>query len=140
MHDQLVSSSVSSLKKGSKSFSLAAAFFPRDLYEGAAKIYFWCRYCDDMIDESQGNLKEVLAELRKSTEEVWDKNASPSALPFRALREVSQNFNIPSYYAMELIEGFRMDVEETSYKSLRDLKLYCYRVAGTVGLDRKSVV
>ena len=39
-----------------------------------------------------------------------------------------------------MIEGQRMDLEKFRYKSFAELQLYCYRVAGTVGLMTQNVM
>ena len=39
-----------------------------------------------------------------------------------------------------MIEGQRMDLTWTRYPRFEDLKLYCYRVAGTVGLMTQGVM
>jgi phytoene synthase len=39
-----------------------------------------------------------------------------------------------------MIEGMRMDLTTTRYSSFEELRLYCYRVAGTVGLMTQEVM
>ena len=39
-----------------------------------------------------------------------------------------------------MIEGQRMDLDTTRYKTFEELELYCYRVAGTVGLMTQGVI
>ena len=39
-----------------------------------------------------------------------------------------------------MIEGMRMDLTFTRYSTFEELKLYCYRVAGTVGLMSERVM
>ena len=39
-----------------------------------------------------------------------------------------------------MIEGQRMDLDKTRYKTFEELELYCYRVAGTVGLMTQGVI
>jgi len=39
-----------------------------------------------------------------------------------------------------MIEGQRMDLNKFRYKDFDELKLYCYRVAGTVGLMTQNVM
>ena len=41
---------------------------------------------------------------------------------------------------LDMIEGQRMDLTWTRYPRFEDLKLYCYRVAGTVGLMTQGVM
>ena len=57
-----------------------------------------------------------------------------------ALQYIVHRYAIPAHYALELIEGMAMDVRGTRYGTLRELLLYCYRVAGTVGLMMSHVM
>ena len=121
-------------KAGSKSFSLAARFFPQELEEGATHIYHWCRHCDDVIDDGVGDKTLLLEELQEETIKVWNPQESKLGPPFASLRKAVERHKIPSFYALELLEGMKMDVTNYQYRTYRELKLYCYRVAGTVGL------
>ena len=40
------------IRKGSKSFSLAARLFDPDTRDAAFFLYGWCRYCDDQVDDA----------------------------------------------------------------------------------------
>lgn len=136
---ELSEQSLAIIKNGSKSFSLASKLFSPQVAESAALIYHWCRHCDDVIDEGDGSLA-LLADLRSKTEDVWNQDASLEDLPFQALRLVSQRHQVPPVYAFDLLEGMRMDLEHTKYLTLKDLELYCYRVASTVGLMMSHVM
>ena len=57
-----------------------------------------------------------------------------------ALQYIVRRYGIPAHYASELIEGMAMDVRGIRYANLRELLLYCYRVAGTVGLMMSHVM
>jgi phytoene synthase len=52
-----------------------------------------------------------------------------------AFREVVERRGIPRQYPEELLAGMEMDAAEgpIRYRTLAELRLYCYRVAGTVG-------
>ncbi len=130
--------------KGSKSFSLAARLFDRATHDAAVFLYGWCRYCDDQIDdpgkaENRQDLELRLKALREKTISAF--TLAPQREPvFTALQYVVHRYGIPSHYALELIEGMAMDVRGTRYATLRELLLYCYRVAGTVGLMMSHVM
>ena len=51
-----------------------------------------------------------------------------------ALKEVREHFNLPVEYFNEIIDGMAMDLEYSRYPDFKSLSLYCYRVAGVVGL------
>jgi len=132
------------ITKGSKSFSLAARLFDPQTRDAAFFLYGWCRYCDDQVDEAgkSGNLDELerrLKALREKTASAF--SLEPQQEPvFVALQYIVHRYGIPAHYAIELIEGMAMDVRGTRYANLRELLLYCYRVAGTVGLMMSHVM
>lgn len=119
--------------RGSKTFSLAARFFPKKMMVSSALIYYWCRYSDDLFDEHGGDL-DTLSTLRRDTEAVWVSPSAVKELPFLALAKVREEVDLPLVYPLELINGMEMDLLNSVYRDLDALKLYCYRVASTVGL------
>jgi phytoene synthase len=134
----------SMIKAGSKSFSLAARLFSPDVKRAAFFLYGWCRYCDDLIDERRpGDTREArdqrLSELMRSTRSALA-GEDQSDPVFIALQYVTRRYAIPEHYPVELLKGMRMDVCRTRYRSLEELLLYCYRVAGTVGLMMSHVM
>ena len=56
------------------------------------------------------------------------------ALPFAALARVAAETAMPGRYPLDLIEGFRSDVEERRFVTFDDTLTYCYHVAGCVGV------
>ena len=132
------------IQKGSKSFSLAARLFDPATRDAAFFLYGWCRYCDDQVDRAEKSISpEELAErvnsLRERTAAAF--GFAPQREPvFIALQYIAHRYHIPSLYALELIEGMAMDARGTRYKTMKELLLYCYRVAGTVGLMMTHVM
>jgi len=132
------------MTKGSKSFSLAAKLFDAEIRDAAVFLYGWCRYCDDQVDEAGKAADKV--ELERRLKALRDKTASAFRFErqeepvFIALQYIVHRYAIPAHYALELIEGMAMDVRSARYQTLRELLLYCYRVAGTVGLMMSHVM
>jgi phytoene synthase len=132
------------IQKGSKSFSLAARLFDPATRDAAFFLYGWCRYCDDQVDQVDASV--TAEELNRRLKALKEKTAAafsfaPQQEPvFIALQYIVHRYGIPSHYALELIEGMAMDVRATQYTSLKELLLYCYRVAGTVGLMMAHVM
>lgn len=125
--------SVASLIEGSKTFSLAANFFKRDQYLNAAQIYLWCRHCDDVIDDGPATLEN----LRELTQKTFQTDSDPVFMGFQRTR---MTFQIPEFYPRELLAGMEMDLSKNYYSNFDELKLYCFRVAGTVGLMMSHVM
>jgi len=109
------------IRQGSKSFALASIFLPRSCRFAAYQLYQWCRNCDDAIDEAPDLVvaKQRLAELE-----------DPAATP----RHLKAPDWVKDWHRAEFIAGLRMDVENRRYATLSDLEVYCFRVAGVVGL------
>ena len=132
------------IAKGSKSFFLAAKLFEPETRHAAFFLYGWCRYCDDQVDqvrngETQADVAQRLKILKDNTAAAF--SFAPQREPvFVALQYIAHRYGIPAHYALELIEGMAMDVRGTRYGSLKELLLYCYRVAGTVGLMMAHVM
>ena len=132
------------ITQGSKSFSLAARLFDSDIRDAAFFLYGWCRYCDDQVDqagmqESREKLEQRLTTLSAATQSVFSGAVQEQAV-FIAMQYIVQRYSIPAHYALELIEGMAMDARGTRYQTFNDLSLYCYRVAGTVGLMMSHVM
>ena len=134
---------------GSKSFAAAARLFDVHTRESAVMLYAWCRHCDDVIDGQQlghgqregcreDGLGE-LAELERATRLACAGN--PPADPvFCGLAEVVERHRIPLSLPLAHLAGFRMDVEDACYRELDDTLLYCWRVAGVVGVMMAMVM
>jgi 15-cis-phytoene synthase len=132
------------ITKGSKSFSLAARLFDSEIRDAAFFLYGWCRYCDDQVDqagmeESREQLEQRLRTLAEATRSAFSGAAQEQAV-FIAMQYIVRRYSIPAHYALELIEGMAMDARSTRYQTFNDLLLYCYRVAGTVGLMMSHVM
>jgi phytoene synthase len=123
------------IRVGSKSFSLASQLFRPETRGAAFFLYGWCRYCDDQIDQAQGREEADfrLGELNQKTKNAF-LNQQQSETVFIAFQQIVKQYQIPQDYPRDLLEGMAMDVRGQKYFTLEDLKVYCYRVAGTVGL------
>jgi phytoene synthase len=122
------------MRHHSKTFSLAQRLLPKRCREPAAILYAWCRRADDAVDElPEAEARPALVRLERELTEIYA--GVPQTDPLlEAFRQVIEESGIPEAYPRELLAGMRMDVEKAQYASLSDLHLYCYRVAGTVGL------
>ncbi len=125
--------SIAYLANGSKTFAQAAMFFKKDQYLAASQIYQWCRHCDDVIDESPATM-ETWRELSRST---FTLSNDPVFHDFFMIRK---KYDIPDFYPRELLTGMEMDLNKNYYTNFDELRLYCFRVAGTVGLMMSHVM
>jgi phytoene synthase len=131
--DQLFSERI---RKGSLSFFFAASLLGKKARIAVFWLYSWCRYCDDRIDHAVAEYQsEALSILRQQTRAAYQGATIESAdLAFVGIRNLCAHTEVPMYYFEELLNGMQMDIDQQRYQTLDDLLLYCYRVAGTVGL------
>src|SRR5581483_11526722 len=62
------------------------------------------------------------------------KNEAPQIAVNCELTPIIWDYELPFELFDDLIKGCEMDLDQKRYETLDDLKLYCYRVASTVGL------
>ncbi len=142
MTDEVLEGARASIAAGSKSFALASKLFAPQQRELATLLYAWCRHCDDIVDGQtggRGNVQhdaspaERLARLDHDTRAALAGHPPPE-MPFMALARVAAATGMPERYPLDLIEGFRIDVEQRPFRTFDDTLAYCYHVAGCVGV------
>jgi phytoene synthase len=103
-------------------------------------IYAWCRRTDELVDGIQAatTTDATLDEWEHQLEEIFQGNAKTA--PDYALAETLKQFKIPIQPFRDMIAGMKMDLRDDRYQTFDDLHLYCYRVAGTVGLMSAAVM
>jgi phytoene synthase len=122
------------LLHGSKSFALATRLLDPRTRDSATAVYAYCRRVDDAIDGCPpADQERALARLERELTAIYRGDALKEA-DQRAFQAVVRRHAVPEQYPRELIAGMAMDVRGVQYESLEDLLLYCYRVAGVVGL------
>ena len=123
-----------------KTFYLGTMLMPEDKRRGIWAIYVWCRRTDELVDGPQAKFTtdETLDAWESELEEIFAGN--PCDDMDVALIDTIQRFNLDIQPFRDMIEGQRMDLYRNRYETFEELKLYCYRVAGTVGLMSASVM
>lgn len=132
------------IKAGSKGFYFSTLFLPPEKRRAIWAVYNFCRFTDDLVDTSQNStpaerclqLNDWENELRR-TFSGYIRADQPHML---ALYDAVNRFQIPITPALELIEGVRMDLTKSRYANYDELRLYCYRVASTVGLMASEII
>lgn len=149
MTDAVLAASKASITKGSKSFRSASRLFEPAVREDAWLLYAWCRACDDEIDgQDHGFTHEALTveEQQRRLTRLYDMTrramtGEPMSDPtFAAFQRVAIRHRLPERWAMDLIDGFAMDVEQRDYRTLDDVMAYCWHVAGVVGVMMARVM
>jgi phytoene synthase len=104
-------------------------------------VYAYSRRCDDAVDDHEGEqARAKLAEARRVAErafgERYAEDHDPVAL---ALGDAIRRYRMPREPFLALLAGMEMDLQARPYASFEELRLYCERVAGAVGVLCLSV-
>jgi len=122
------------LARGSRSFALAGRLLGEEERDRAAIVYAFCRRADDAVDRAPaGEAAAAVARLCRELHDLYAGRPTGDAV-LDAFGEVARACGIPQSYPAELLAGMEMDATGARYATVDDLLLYCYRVAGTVGL------
>ncbi len=97
-------------------------------------LYAFCREVDDVVDECS-DYQVAQAKLNWWKNEIEQLYAGTPQHPItRALQPVVKEFHLAQEHFLEIIDGMEMDIKFNRYEDFKQLQLYCYRVAGVVGL------
>jgi len=127
-----------------KSFNWAGFFLPKDTYEECSKLYAFCRILDDVVDSGQdleikkerfNEIKDILKlyKIRFTDNE--------NMLIVNDMLILTENKNIKKIILDDLIDGIESDLKkEVNFTTVKELLIYSYRVAGTVGLMMAKIL
>ena len=116
------------------SFYYSFLFLPPEKRRAITALYAFCREVDDIVDEcSDANLARTKLAWWRGEINALFKGAAQHPVT-RALTPAVRAFELPETYFHEIIDGMEMDLVKNRYASFEELKLYCHRVAGVVGL------
>ena len=144
-------SNVNYLAQFAKSFNWAGFFLPKNVYQDCSKLYAFCRVLDDLVDEKTDlELREErfnkIKNIYKKTYEIDNNdrnilNQNEHRLIVNDMIDLAYNNNIKRIILDDLIEGVGSDLKPKVYlRSVKDLLVYSYRVAGTVGLMMAKIL
>ena len=115
-----------------KSFNWSGFFLPKKIYYKCSVLYDFCRTIDNIADQNKDLeiKKKELEEFRKKFEQK-DKNDSV----IKNMWNLMSERNISKKIVDDLFDGVNSDVKkEVRIETEKELLIYSYRVAGTVGL------
>ena len=144
-------SNVNYLAQFAKSFNWAGFFLPKNVYQDCSKLYAFCRVLDDLVDEKTDlELREErfneIKNIYKKTYEIDNNdrkilNQNEHGLIVNDMIDLAYNNNIKRIILDDLIDGVGSDLKQKVYlRSVKDLLVYSYRVAGTVGLMMAKIL
>jgi len=126
------------LKLHAKSFYWASFFLSKETYHKCSILYNFCRTLDDIADNSDelGNKKINFLKFKNDfVNKVFDN------LIIQSMWSIIESENISEKVVLDLFDGVETDLNESvKIRSKKNLLVYSYRVAGTVGLMMSKIL
>ena len=126
------------LKKHAKSFYWASFFLSKETFNKCSSLYNFCRTLDDIVDDNNK------LEIKKNNFLQFKKNFIDKDLSDPIIKEMWSIINsekISEKVVTDLFDGVETDLEEkVRINSKKELLVYSYRVAGTVGLMMSKIL
>ena len=121
-----------------KSFNWAGFFLPKKTYLECSTLYDFCRTIDNIADEN-AKLNIKIDNLKNFKNNFTNKSYKNPII--KNMWDLINNFNISQKIINDLFDGIEADLKEkVQLNSKKDLLIYSYRVAGTVGLMMAKIL
>ena len=115
-----------------KSFNWAGFFLPKQTYQKCSALYDFCRVADNIADDND-TIESKKNKFKNFESNFNNKNFDDPII--KNMWALVYEFNISLKIIDDLFEGIKSDIKEkVKLNSKKELLIYSYRVAGTVGL------
>ena len=126
------------IEKHAKSFYWASFFLSKKTFDKCSSLYNFCRTLDDIVDDDN-KLKTKIEKFNKFKKDFTNKDFNNPIIQEMWL--IIDSENISKKVVIDLFDGVETDLEEkVQINSKKDLLVYSYRVAGTVGLMMSKIL
>jgi phytoene synthase len=121
-----------------KSFNWAGFFLPKKIYKKCSSLYDFCRTIDDIADQEL-KLDIKIKQFNEFKDNFTNKDLNNQII--KSMHEVTDDHEISKKIIYDLFDGVESDLKnEVIINSKKELLIYCYRVAGTVGLMMAKIL
>ena len=121
-----------------KSFNWAGFFLPKNTYQKCSTLYDFCRTIDNIADE-EGDLEIKKKKLSYFKKNFTNKNFDD--LVIKNMWNLIDEHSISTKIISDLFNGVESDLKKkVQLNTKKDLLIYSYRVAGTVGLMMAKIL
>ncbi len=126
------------LKKHAKSFYWASFFLSKSTFDKCSSLYNFCRTLDDLADDDK-KLEIKKENFLNFKKDFISKNLNNSII--KEMWSIIDSEKISTQVVIDLFDGVQTDLEDkVQFKSKKELLVYSYRVAGTVGLMMSKIL
>ena len=131
-------SSKSYLSIYAKSFSWAGYFLPKKTFKKCSALYDFCRVADNIADDDE-KIENKEKKFNHFENDFNQKNFDNPVV--KNMWDLIEEFNISLKVVQDLLIGIKSDIKDkVKLNTEKDLLIYSYRVAGTVGLMMAKIL
>jgi 15-cis-phytoene synthase len=121
-----------------KSFNWAGYFLPKEEFKKCSALYDFCRVADNIADDDD-IIENKEKKFNQFENDFHQKNIDNSII--KNMWGLIEEFNISLKIVQDLLIGIKSDIKDkVELNSKKDLLIYSYRVAGTVGLMMAKIL
>ncbi|CAK0859803.1 unnamed protein product, partial [Prorocentrum cordatum] len=119
----------------SKTFYLGSQLLGDAEQRAVWAIYNWCRCTDELVDgpAAATTTMEDLEAWERTLQQIFDLKETGNSMDLAMIDSV-RNFRLIPRPFQDMVGGMALDLVKERYETFAELEVYCYRVAGTVGL------
>ena len=126
------------ISKHAKSFSWAGFFLSKETFKKCSILYDFCRTIDDIADE-EGQLDTKKKRFLEFKSEFKNKKFSNNII--KNIHKLLKEEGISHKIVNDLFDGVESDLKnKVNLNTKKDLLIYSYQVAGTVGLMMAKIL
>src|SRR5829696_4000137 len=132
----LVAEARATTRSVARTFALACRLLPRAVRDDVYLLYLVFRTLDDLVDERRPEAAE-----RVEAVAAWGEGRpGVRTREVAALEALASRHPVPPQAMADFCAGMRQDIERATFATEAQVDLYCYRVAGTVGLMMAAIL
>ena len=121
-----------------RSFSWAGFFLPKKIFKKCSALYDFCRVADNIADDDD-KIENKEKKFIQFENDFNQKNFDNMII--KNMWGLIEEFNISLKIVQDLLIGIKSDIKDkVKLNSKKDLLIYSYRVAGTVGLMMAKIL
>ena len=125
-------------RRRARNFYYGIKLTPEPRRRAMYALYAWTRRADDIVDDDtddSGNRLDRVRAFLGDTDRALDGELPDDSPLWIALRDVASRYDLAREDFHAMIDGQLEDLaDHVHYSTFDDLRLFCYRVASTVGL------
>ena len=133
--DELIAEARATTRHHARTFAAACRLLPDSVRDDVYRLYLVFRILDDLVDEGDPRAYSAVDAVER-----WCRDGTVMTREATVLADLATRHPLPREALEDFCRGMRDDLAARPFNDEAELDLYCYRVAGTVGLVMASVL